>query len=99
MSEVSITEYESFHQNREHNKGGRVICYIKNTFTAVKLEKKKLYAEKYDSVALYVDLTTERNRMLTIGTVYRPPKLQAADDTALYEDINSNPEQGKRNYL
>ncbi len=47
----------------------------------------KLDAEKYDKV--YVDITTERNRKLTFGTVYRPPKLQAADDTALYEEINS----------
>ncbi len=62
------------------------MLYKKNTLTAVKLEK-KLDAEKYDSV--YVDITTERKRKLTIGTVYRPPKLQAADDTALYEEINS----------
>ncbi len=47
---------------------------------------RKLDAEKYDSV--YVDITTERNRKLTIGTVYKLPKLQAADDTALYEEIN-----------
>ncbi len=47
----------------------------------------KLDAEKYNSV--YVDITTERNRKLTIGTVYRSPKLQAVDDTALYEEINS----------
>ncbi len=56
----------------------------KNTLAAVKLQK--LDAEKYDTV--YVDITTERNRKLTFGTVYRPPKLQAADDTALYEEIN-----------
>ncbi len=59
--------------------------FFKSSFKAVKLEK--LDAEKYDSV--YVDITTERNRELTIGTVYRPPKLQAADGTALYEEINS----------
>ncbi len=40
-------------------------------------------------MTVYVDITTERNRKLTFGTVYRPPKLQAADDTALYEEINS----------
>ncbi len=85
MSEFSITGYESFHKNRTHKKGGGVIWYIKSSLTAVKLEK--LDAEKHDSV--YVDITTERNRKHTIGTVYRPPKLQAADDTALYEEINS----------
>ncbi len=79
MSEFSIIGYESFHKNRAHKKGGGV------TLTAVKLEK--LDAENYDSV--YVDITTERNRKLIIGTVYRPPKLQAADDTALYEEMNS----------
>ncbi len=82
---IHITGYESFHKNRTHNKGGGVTCYIKSSLTAVRLEK--LDAEKYDSV--YVDITTERNRKLTIGTVYRPPKLQAADDTALYEEINT----------
>ncbi len=65
MSEYSITGYESFHINRAHKKGGGVICCIKNTLTAVKIEKQD--AEKYDSV--YVDITTERNRKLTIGTV------------------------------
>ncbi len=84
MSEFLITGYDSFHKNRMHKKGWGVICYIKSSLSAVKLEK--LDAEKYDSV--YVD-TTERNRKLTIGTVYRPPKLQAADDTALYEEINT----------
>ncbi len=86
MSEFLITGYENFHKNGTHKKGGGVTCYIKSSLTAVKLEKKQ-DAEKYDSV--YVDKTTERNRKFTIGTVYRPPKLQVADDTALYEEINS----------
>ncbi len=85
MSAFSITGYESFYKNRAHKKGGKVICYVKNTLTVVKLEK--LEPEKYDSV--YVDITTERNKKLTTGTVYRPAKLQTADDTALYEEINS----------
>ncbi len=84
MSEFSITGYENLHKKRTHKKGRGVICYIKSSLTAVRMEK--LDAEKYDSV--YVDITTEHNRKLTIGTVYRPPKLQAADDTALYEEIN-----------
>ncbi len=73
------------HKNRTHKKGGGLICYIKSSLTAVRLEK--LDAEKYDSV--YVDITTEHNRELNIGTVYKPPNLQAADDTALYEEINT----------
>ncbi len=81
----SLTGYESFHKNRAHKKGGGVICYIKKALTAVKIEKQD--ADKCDSV--YVDINTERIRKFTIGTVYRPPKLQAADDTALYEEINS----------
>ncbi len=85
MSEFSTTGYESFLKNRTHKKGGGVICYIKSSLTAVRLEK--LDAENYDSV--YVDITTERNKKLTIGTVDRPPKLQAASDTALYEEINT----------
>ncbi len=75
-----------FTKPKRTRKGGRVIIYVENTLTAVKIEK-KLDAENYDTI--YVDITSERNRKLTFGTVYRPPKLQAADDTALYEEINS----------
>ncbi len=39
----------------------------------------------YDSVCL--ELQTSKRNKLTIGTVYRPPKQQAADDAALYEEI------------
>ncbi len=83
MSKFSITEYESFHKNQAHKKGGRVICYTK--YTAINLVKQD--AEKYDSVS--VDINTERNRRLTFGTLHRPPKLKAPDDTVLYEETNS----------
>ncbi len=46
-------------------------------------KNRKQYAEKYESV--YVDVTTKCNKKLTIGTVYRPLKLQVADDTSLYK--------------
>ncbi len=84
MSEFSITGYESFHKKWVHKRGGD-IYYSKNTLSAAKLEKQD--ADNYDSV--YVDITTKRNRKLIFGTVYGPPKLQAADDTALYEEINT----------
>ncbi len=32
---------------------------------------------------------TANNRKLTLATVYRPLKQQAADDTALYEELHS----------
>ncbi len=53
MSEFSITGYESYHKNQTYKKGGRVVCYIKSSLTAVRLET--LDAEKYDSA--YVDIT------------------------------------------
>ncbi len=40
-------------------------------------------------MTVYVDITTELNRKLTFGTVHKPPKLQAADDIALYEETDS----------
>ncbi len=43
--------------------------------------------EKYDTVYIY--LATSRHNKLTIGTVDRPPKQQAADDTALYAEIQA----------
>ncbi len=39
-----------------------------------------------DSVYVYI---THNNKKLILATVYRPPKLQAADDTALYNEIQS----------
>ncbi len=42
-------------------------------------------SEKYDTV--YIKVTTSKHNKLTIGTVYRPPKQQAVDDTALYAEI------------
>ncbi len=42
--------------------------------------------KNYDSV--YVEISTKSNN-ITIATIYRPPKSQAADDTALYEEIKS----------
>ncbi len=43
-------------------------------------------AENYDSV--YVEITHNKKKLI-LATVYRPPKLQAVDDTALYNEIQS----------
>ncbi len=48
---------------------------------AIKVDKQD--AENYDSV--YVEITHNNNELI-FATVYRPPKLQAADDTALYNE-------------
>ncbi len=48
---------------------------------------KKQDSDKYDSD--YVELQTSKRNKLTTGTVYRPPKQQAADDAALYEEIQA----------
>ncbi len=84
MTEFSIAGYESFHKNREHKKGGRVICYVKSTLSALKTDKED--ARNYDSV--YVEINTKSNK-ITISTIYRPPKSQATDDIALCEEIKS----------
>ncbi len=73
-TEFSIPGYERFYKNRMHKKGG-VICYVKNKYPAVIIIKDD--SEKYDTV--YVEQET----------VYRPPKQQAADDAALYEEIHT----------
>ncbi len=84
MSELSFAGYESFHKNREYKRGGGVICYVKSTLSALKTEKQD--AENYDSV--YMGISIKSNKIM-IATIYRPPKVQAADDTALYEEIKS----------
>ncbi len=81
MSEFSVKGYGSFHKNREHKKGGGVICYGRN---AIKIGKQE--AEKYDTV--YMEITAKKTKIL-IATIFRAPKLQAADDTVLYEEIKS----------
>ncbi len=85
MTEFSIPGYESFYKNRMHMKGGGVICYVKNKYPAVKITKDD--SEKYDIV--YVELETSKHNKITIGTAYRPPKQQTADDAALYEEIHT----------
>ncbi len=47
----------------------------------------KQASEKYDTI--YIEVATSRHNKLTIGTVYRPPKQQAADNTALYAEIQA----------
>ncbi len=37
---------------------------------------------------MYVEISTKPKKRM-IATIYRPPKAQAADDTALYEEIKS----------
>ncbi len=37
---------------------------------------------------MYVEISTKSNKIM-IATIYRPPKAQAAEDTALYEEIKS----------
>ncbi len=44
-------------------------------------------SEKYDTV--YVELETSKHNKIKIRTVYRPPKQEAADDAALYEEIHA----------
>ncbi len=82
MTEYSVSGYESFFKNRLNKKDGGVICYVKNTLPAM---KKKKDSDKYDSV--YIEPQTSNRNKQTIGRVYRPPKQQAADDAALYEEI------------
>ncbi len=84
VSERSLPGYEIFQKNRTNKKGGGVICYFKSTLASIKIDKQD--AENYDSV--YVEIT-HNNEKLILATVYRPPKLQTVDDTALDNEIQS----------
>ncbi len=57
---------------------------MKSTFPEIKIDKQD--AENYESV--FVEITTN-NKKLTLAIVYRPPKQQAANDIALYEEPHS----------
>ncbi len=41
-----------------------------------------------ETLTVYVEINTKSNK-ITIATIYRPPKSQAADDIALCEEIKS----------
>ncbi len=84
MTEFSVSGYESFHKNKEHKNGSWVICYVKSTLSAWKTLKQD--AKNYDSV--YVEINTKSNN-ITIATIYRPPKSQAAGNIALSKEIKS----------
>ncbi len=47
----------------------------------------KLEAPNYDTI--YVELTTTGTKKLMVAIIYRPPKQQQTDDTALYEEIQA----------
>ncbi len=40
-------------------------------------------------MTVYIELETSKRNKLTIGTLYRPPKQQAADVAAVYEEIQA----------
>ncbi len=80
-----VKGYKSFHKNRDRKKGDGVICYCRNTLNAIKIEKKQ-DTEKYDTI--HESITAEKIK-ITIATIYRPLKLQAADGVILYEEIKS----------
>ncbi len=84
VSELSLPGYAIFQKNRTNKKGGGVICYVKSTLASIKIDKQD--AENYDSI--YVEIA-HNNKKLILATVYRPPKLQAVEDTALYNEIQS----------
>ncbi len=73
-----------FFFSEKHGGGG--ICYVKSTLAAKNKTKKKQDAEKYDSV--YIEIKQNSKKLIT-ATLNRPPKLQAADDIALYNEIQS----------
>ncbi len=84
VSELLLPGYEIFQKNRTNKKEGGFICYVKSTLAAFKIDKQD--AENYDSINVEI---THNNKKLVLATFYRPAKLQAADDTALYDEIQS----------
>ncbi len=56
------------------------ICCVKNTLAAKK--KKKKYGTVYEEIK-------HKNKKIMLATVYRPTKIQTADDIALYDEIQS----------
>ncbi len=57
---------------------------LKSTRSALKTDKQ----DAKDSYSVYVKISTKSNK-ITIATIYRSPKAQAADAAALYEEIKS----------
>ncbi len=84
MAEFAIAGYGRYHKKRQHRKGG-VICYDLNTHTAVKTENKN---RRIMTPVMWI--TTTGNKKIMVAIIYRPPRQQRTDDTAIYEEIQSN---------
>ncbi len=84
MADLRSLATQATRKTERTKKGGGVISYVNSTLSAAKIEKED--AQNYDSI--YVELTN-RNKKVTIATVYRPPKQQPTDDAALYEEIQT----------
>ncbi len=84
VPEPLLPGYKIFQKNKTNKKGGGIICYVKSRLAAIKIKEQD--AENYDSV--YIEIT-HSNKKLILAIVYRLPKLQAADNTALYTEIQS----------
>ncbi len=70
MTEIVIPGYEIYNKNRQRREGEGVIRYVKNTLSAIKIEKQE--EQNYDTV--YVELTTTGNKKIMVAIIYRPTK-------------------------
>ena len=84
LAEIAIPGYKTFLNCRTHKAGGGVILYIKENLQAIEIDK--VNKDHYDSVYAKIKLN---GKLLTIGTIYRPPKSNAEADCLLYDEIKS----------
>lgn len=84
ISEVNIPGYNTFLNCRENKRGGGVILYVKNSISAIEIEK--VNRPGYESV--YVKLKVNRKNLI-VATIYRPPKTTKVNDKLLYNELEA----------
>ena len=84
IAEISIPGYNMFLNCRENKRGGGVILYIKNSISAIEINKANSTA--YESV--YVKLKINRKHII-VATIYRPPKMTSENDEILFNEIET----------
>ena len=89
--EINIDGYTMFRKDRQHGKGGGVILYVKDTFTAVTYET--AYTTEFsESVWCKIML---KNQELIVGVCYRSPASNEDNNNKLLSMLENTIKGGK----
>ena len=82
-TELALTGYVMFRNDRQERMGGGIILYIKESIQAYEIILK---SETDCEEAIRCDIVT-RNSTLTVGVVYRSPNIEQEEDVKVQKAI------------